>query len=143
MRNIIVSACLLGDACRYDGKAKVCENVIKLGERYNLIPVCPEVLGGMKIPRKPSEICGGRVISKDGNDNTEYFEKGAEAVLEIAQKNDCLAAVLKEKSPSCGFGKIYDGSFSGSLTTGIGVTAELLFKNGIQIFGETEAYRLK
>lgn len=143
MKNVIVSACLLGDKCRYDGKSKECETVLKIKERFNLIPVCPEILGEMKTPRAPSEICNGRVISKTGEDNTKYFKAGAEIVLEIAKKNNCRTAILKEKSPSCGFGKVYDGSFSGTLTDGNGVTAQLLLENGIQIFGETEAEKIK
>ena len=128
--NVLVSACLLGEKCRYDGKSKEYPEIICLKEKYNLIPVCPEVLGGLETPRTPCEIQNGRVISK--------YEKGAKTALEIALKNNCKTAVLKAKSPSCGKGKIYDGSFSKVLTDGNGVTADLLIKNNITVLTEEE-----
>ncbi len=136
--NVLVSACLLGEKCRYDGKSKEYSEISCLKEKYNLIPVCPEVLGGLETPRTPCEIQNGRVISKDGQDKTAEYEKGAKTALEIALKNNCKTAVLKAKSPSCGKGKIYDGSFSKVLTDGNGVTADLLIKNNITVLTEKE-----
>lgn len=138
MKNILVSACLLGEACRYDGKSKPCEAVIALGQRYNLVPVCPEVLGGLPTPRIPSEICGDLVLMKDGTDVTENYRRGAEEALRIARENQCTVAILKEKSPSCGSGLIHNGRFDGGMTEGNGITAQLLKANGIRVLGESE-----
>ena len=142
MTKILVSACLLGENCRYDGKNNKNEDVLKLAEHFELIPVCPECFGGLPTPREPSEIRNGRVYSKTGADVTAQFEEGAEHTLYIARENNCPAAVLKERSPSCGFGKIYDGSFSKTLIDGNGVTADLLSKNEIQIFGECNVNKI-
>ncbi len=138
MKNILVSACLLGHACRYDGKSKPCERVIALGDAYNLIPICPEVMGGLPTPRVPSEICGERVLMKDGRDVTENYNRGALTALEIARQNGCTVAILKEKSPSCGSGLIHNGLFDGGLVKGDGITAQLLKKEGIRVLGESE-----
>ena len=136
--NVLVSACLLGCACRYDGKSKPCDKVISLMERHVLIPVCPEIYGGLSTPRSPSEIVGNRVINSDGKDITSEYEKGANEALNLAKKFHCDIAVLKAKSPSCGKGRIYDGTFSGRLTDGNGVTAKLLIENGICVYTEEE-----
>lgn len=136
--NILVSACLLGEKCRYDGEGKPCAALDSLKERYNFIPICPEVLGGLKTPRDPSEIRGGKVVTKGGADNTKAFKRGAQAALEIAKKHNCKTAILKSKSPSCGRGEIYDGSFTGTLTEGNGTAAALLIKNGIRVLTENE-----
>ena len=136
--NILVSACLLGVACRYDGKSKPNEKVIKLKEKFNLIPVCPESLGGLASPRKPSEISGDKVVSQDGNDVTAQYNKGASETLRIAKLFDCKIAVMKEKSPSCGNGLVHNGKFDGGLTDGDGITVRLLKQNGIKVFGESE-----
>ena len=138
MENILVSACLLGVACRYDGKRKPNEAVIALKEKYNLIPVCPEIMGGLPTPRLPSEIRGKAVIMENGEDVTDKYSKGAEETLRLARLFGCGKAVLKEKSPSCGSGRIYDGTFSKTLTEGNGVTAGMLLANGIRVAGETE-----
>ncbi len=138
MKKILVSACLLGTPCRYDGKSKPVENVIKLSKRYELIPVCPEVAGGLHTPRVAAERVSCRVVTKDGKDVTAEYQKGAEFALELAKKHGCTVAVLKEKSPSCGKGKIYDGTHSKTLTDGNGTAAELLMQNGVQVFGESE-----
>ena len=138
MKNILVSACLLGKACRYDGKSKPCERVIALKGTYNLIPICPEVMGGLPTPRTPSEICGERVLMKDGRDVTENYNRGAETALAIARENACTVAILKEKSPSCGSGLIHNGSFDGGLVEGNGITTQLLKQNGICVLGESE-----
>ncbi len=138
MENILVSACLLGVACRYDGKRKPNEAVIALKEKYNLIPVCPEIMGGLPTPRLPSEIRGETVIMENGEDVTDKYSKGAEETLRLARLFGCGKAVLKEKSPSCGSGRIYNGTFSKTLTEGNGVTAGMLLANGIRVAGETE-----
>ena len=137
MENILVSACLLGVSCRYDGKSKPNENVIALKDRYNIIPVCPEIMGGLPTPRKASEIQGCQVVMGDGTNVTKEYRKGAEEVLRLCRLFECKRAVLKEKSPSCGCGKVYDGTFSGKLIDGNGITAKLLIENGIEVFGET------
>lgn len=139
MEYIVTSACLLGLRCRYDGTQKVDRRVMKLLNREDvvLIPVCPEQLGGMATPREPSERKKDKVQNKKGEDVTPNFEEGARQTLKIARLYGCTKAILKERSPSCGCGKIYDGSFTGTLTNGDGVTADLLKKNGIEIVGES------
>lgn len=136
--NILVSACLLGTACRYDGKAKANEKVVGLLKKETLIPVCPEQLGGMTTPRLPSEIRGDRVVNEAGEDVTACYQKGAEEALKLAKLYGCSLALLKERSPSCGCGQIYDGTFSKNLTEGDGITAGLLKKNGIRVIGESD-----
>ena len=140
MKTLLISRCLLGEPCRYDGKSRplAAETLQALRARYDLIPVCPEVLGGLPTPRTPSERQGDRVVMKTGADVTEEYRRGAAAALQAAQENQVCAAVLKERSPSCGKGKIYDGSFTGTLKEGNGVTAELLMENGIPVYGESE-----
>ncbi len=136
MKNILISACLLGIPCRYDGKSKNTIDLSKYEGKYNFIPVCPEVMGGLPTPRTPSERVGDRVIMRDGTDVTENFIKGAEAAYEKAVREGVDIAILKERSPSCGNGEIYDGSFSGRLCKGDGVCAEYLKKRGILVLGE-------
>lgn len=140
MKNILVSACLLGINCRYDGKEKPNAEVLKLleGEGVQLIPVCPEQLGGLPTPRVPSEVNSKRqVFTKDGRDVTQEYQRGAQAALKLAELYGCKTAILKERSPSCGAGTIYDGSFTGTLTVGNGAAAELLLKHGIRVIGES------
>lgn len=138
--NILISACLLGMACRYDGKSKTYAEVSLLMERndIHLIPCCPEQAGGLPTPRNPSERQGHAVQMKDGTNVTDAYCRGAEQALFLAKKFGCALAVLKEKSPSCGSGSIYDGTFSKVLTAGDGVTAELLKKHGIAVIGESQ-----
>ena len=136
--NILISGCLLGLKCRYDGKEKKLPEIEELIELYNLIPVCPEQLGGLPTPRIPAERVKDRVITQARADVTEEYQLGAKETLKIAKLYNCKKAILKEKSPSCGCGKIYDGTFSRNLTDGNGVTANLLIDNGIEIFGESE-----
>ena len=143
MKNILVSKCLLGYPCRYDGKSVPCVDVMELKEKYNLIPVCPEELGGLPTPRISAEIMGGRVIRRDGADVTEEYILGAKIALTYAMENGCEMAILKSKSPSCGKGKIYDGTFTGTLTGGDGITARLLMSKGIDILDESETEKLK
>ena len=136
MKSILVSACLLGVSCRYDGKAKPVKEIIALKEKYNLIPVCAEIMGGLPTPRIPCEIKNGRAVNRNGEDKTDEYVRGAEEVLRLALLFGCDTAVLKARSPSCGNGEIYDGSFSGRLISGDGICAELLKANGIKIFNE-------
>ena len=138
MEKILVSACLLGIACRYDGKSVPSEDVIRLGEKYCLIPVCPEIYGGLSTPRTPSERISERVMMRDGTDVTDNYMRGAEAALGLCRLMDIKIAVLKAKSPSCGKGMIYDGSFTGHLTERDGVTAEYLTRHGIKVLTEKE-----
>ena len=138
MENILVSACLLGIGCRYDGKHKANPGVLALMDRYNLIPACPEIFGGLPTPRVPSERIGERVMMKDGRDVTENYQRGAEEALTLCRIYDIKTAILKARSPSCGKGEIYDGSFTGALTQRDGVTAELLVSNGIRVLSEDE-----
>lgn len=135
--NILVSACLLGVNCRYNAVRAENEAVKALMERHTLIPVCPEQLGGLPTPRFPAERRGSGVFMDDGADVTASFAAGAAEALRIARLYGCEYAVLKERSPSCGSGFIYDGSFTGTLTPGDGVTAALLKANGVTVLGET------
>ena len=135
---VLVSACLLGVHCRYNGKGELDKAVKALMGKAVLIPVCPEIMGGLATPRDPAERSGGRVMTITGGDVTAAYQKGAGETLRLAQLYGCLAAILKERSPSCGSGRIYDGTHSGTLTDGDGLTAELLKKNGIRVFGESK-----
>ena len=134
---ILISACLLGVCCRYDGASKPHPLAAALAERHTLVPVCPEQLGGLPTPRPPAERRDGRVVTQSG-DVTEQYRRGAEETLKLCKLFGCEVAVLKERSPSCGHGQVYDGTFSGTLTAGDGVTAELLTTNGIPVYGESQ-----
>ena len=136
--NVLVSACLLGVSCRYDGKSKPHPDVVRLMEKHTLIPVCGEIMGGLPTPRTPAERQGERVVTKNGRDVTVAYQRGAEEVLRLAKLYGAAVAVLKERSPSCGSGVIYDGTFTGTFTDGYGVTAQLLRDNGIRVIGESE-----
>ena len=135
---MLVSACLLGVACRYDGASKACPALAKLMDRVTLIPVCPEQLGGLPTPRVPSERRGDRVMAADGTDVTQAFLRGAVETSRLAKSLGARLALLKARSPSCGLGEIYDGSFTGRCVPGAGVTAEALVDIGIEVFNETE-----
>lgn len=135
---IIVSACLAGVKCRYDGKANPSDKVNELVKEGKAVLVCPEQLGGLTTPRPTAEKVGERVLTKDGVDVTPQFIKGAKESLKIAKENGCNEAILKSKSPSCGCGKIYDGTFSGKLIDGDGIFTELLKKNNINVSSEEE-----
>lgn len=135
---ILVSACLLGVNCRYDGKNGKKEDILALMNQFHLIPICPEQLGGMKTPRPPAERTGKvSVMDQSGQDVTAFFKRGAMETLKIAEIYGCKRAILKERSPSCGHGSIYDGTFSRKTVPGSGVTAELLNENGINVIGES------
>ena len=140
--NVLVSACLLGINCRYDGTGKFVEQLQTLKGKYHLIPVCPEIFGGMKTPREPAEKLMDKVVTKTGKNVTDYYKKGSNEVLKLAKFYNCKFAILKERSPSCGYGKIYDGTFSGTVVDGDGVMAELLVENGITILGESHIEKL-
>ena len=133
---LLISACLLGVPCRYDSASKPVPRIELLTERFVLVPVCPEQLGGLPTPRTPAERCGSCVLTRDGRDVTENYLRGAQKALRIARITGCKAALLKAKSPSCGCGRIYDGTHTGTLTDGNGVTAELLMQNGISVCNE-------
>lgn len=135
---LIVSACLLGIPCRYDGKSQTNESVWKLAETFRLFPVCPEVMGGLPTPREPMEIQGDKVMSRSGLDGTDAYKKGADAVLALAKRQGCRAALLKERSPSCGAGSVHNGKFDGGMIPGNGIAADLLIRNGIAVFNENQ-----
>lgn len=126
---IAISACLGGVACRYDGKSNTVEGLKALVEQGEAILICPEVMGGLEIPRDPCERRGNQVCTQKGKDCTAAFQKGAEAALTLLQENKITMAVLKSKSPSCGKGLIYDGSFTRTLKPGSGIAAELFSQN--------------
>ncbi len=126
----MVSACLLGVLCKYNGGSNKNETVINLLKDYEVISVCPEVMGGLPIPRLPSEILGGRVVTKNGEDVTEFFERGAERCLALAREEHPDLILLQSRSPSCGVRQRYDGSFHGNLVDAPGMTAALLIQNG-------------
>lgn len=136
--NILVSHCFLGEPCRYDGASRLDRQIIELHRAgHNLIPVCPEVLGGLDVPRSPAEIQpDGKVVTRDGRDVTAAYRAGAERALAIARENGCTVAILKARSPSCGCGEIYDGTFTGSVTSGWGVAARMLADAGIEVMDE-------
>ena len=138
MDKLLISACLLGVPCRYDGKSKPVAKIDALREKYELIPVCPEQLGGLPTPRTPSERRDNCVVMADGTDVTAQYQRGARSALELYRREGCIAAVLKERSPSCGSGEIYDGTFTHTVISSDGVTAELLKQSGIKVYGETE-----
>lgn len=139
---ILVSACLTGLNCKYNGKNNYNEKIFNLVKEGKAIPICPETLGGLTTPRTPSEIkyINGerRVITKEGIDVTKEYEKGAEEVLNLAKKLNVTKVILKDRSPACGKGEIYDGTFTGTLTTGNGILTDLLIKNNIEVISLEE-----
>ncbi len=142
MEKLLISACLIGTNCKYNGKNNYLELVEGLKKKYELIPVCPEILGGLDIPRNPSEIKNNKVISNKGIDVTKEFNLGAKSALEIAMKNNVKIALLKDGSPSCGSNYVYDGTFSKTKIKGNGITSILLKENGIKVFSENEISKL-
>jgi len=136
---ILVSACLWGVNCQYNGESDFTRELLEfLKDKGEFIAVCPEVLGGLPIPREGAEIVGKKVKTAGGKDVTKQFLRGAERVLKIAKENNVKLAILKAKSPSCGVGWIYDGTFSQNLIKGDGVTAALLKKNKIKVLTEKD-----
>ena len=136
--NILVSACLLGVSCRYDGDHNYDPSLKRIAEEHHLIPVCPESYGGLPVPRDPAEISKDRVLLKSGRDVTEEFQRGARRMMKLTEFFECGLAILKERSPSCGSGQVYDGTFSKTLTEGDGIFAALLKKAGIPVIGESQ-----
>lgn len=135
---ILVSACLLGKNCKYNGGNNGHPAVEEFLRGHEVIPVCPEVMGGLPIPREPAEICGGQVINRKGVSVDREYRRGAELTLEIARRERPDLCLLQARSPSCGALQIYDGSFSGTLKAGMGITAELLRKEGFRILDSGE-----
>lgn len=138
MEKVLVSACLLGVNCKYNGNSNKNEKVLKYIKDKQVIPICPEILGGLSTPRTPSEVSNNRIITKDGKDVTSNYTKGAEEVLKLCKLFDVKKAILKSKSPSCGSGLIYDGTFSNILTKGDGITTKLLKENNIEVLTEDD-----
>lgn len=142
MERILISACLVGDKVRYDAKGNYNPLVEKLLEKFELVPFCPEVEGGLKIPRIPSERLNEKVINKEGKDVTKFFKEGANKALRLCLYLGITKVVLKERSPSCGVHSIYNGKFENKLIQGKGYTAELLSQNGITVYCEDEIEKL-
>ena len=130
---ILVSACLLGINCKYNGGNNYHEEIDEFLKCYDVIPVCPEIFGGLPTPRPAAEALGDRVVTDEGKDVTENFLRGAEETLKLAKKYNVKKALLKLRSPSCGNGKIYDGTFTNTLIDGDGITTKILKENGIEI----------
>ena len=139
-QHLLISLCLLGEPCRYDGKSVPMsgEVIARLKEKYILVAVCAEQAGGLPTARIPAERKGERVVRRDGGDVTAEYAKGAETALSLCRKHNISIALMKAKSPSCGAGLVYDGTFSGTITAGDGVTAALLSENGIKVYTENE-----
>ena len=142
MKTILVSRCLFGVPCRYDGASCPYPWIDALSKRFTVVTVCPECDGGLPVPRPAGERRGDRVVTKDGADLTAYYVRGAEATLKVARASGATIALLKSRSPSCGVGRIHDGTFSGGMTDGDGVTAQLLKENGIKVYTENDLAKL-
>ena len=142
MEKILISACLVGENCKYNGGNNLNPKIEALLDKYDLIPFCPEVEGGLDIPRNPSEIKGKSVFMDNGRDVTENFLKGAKRALMLALYLKIKIVVLKERSPSCGTHQVHDGSFSNKLIDGMGITAKMLKENGIAVYSEDEIDKL-
>ena len=137
-KRILVSACLLGIECRFDGIGKENKELLDLQNKFDFVPACPEILGGLPTPRVPSEIRDDKVINKEGKDVTDNYMKGAMETLKICKILNIDTAVLKSKSPSCGKGLVYDGTFSGNLINVNGITTQVLLNNGFKVYTEDE-----
>lgn len=140
MKPVLISACLLGTPCRYDGEARPFQAVIDFAREHECIPVCPERLGGFTAPHPPSEVDSSQpfphVVGENGEDRTAAFVQGARRTMEVALRQGCALAVLKSKSPSCGSSRIYDGTFTGTLVPGQGVATALLREAGVRVIDE-------
>lgn len=139
---LLISACLCGKDTKYNGKNNLIKEIDALKEAFDLVLICPEVMGGLSIPRDPSEIRGSSVYSAKGKDVTEAYQTGAQMALAIARKNKVQYALLKERSPSCGKNEIYDGTFTGVRIRGEGITTRLLIQSGIDVYNELEINQL-
>lgn len=142
MEKIIISACLLGDKCKYNGKDNYQKEIEELKQYYDIVPICPETMGGLQIPRDPSEIYKERVISKKGKDVTKNFIAGKNQVINIVKYLHIKKAILKENSPSCGSNFIYDGTFTNKLIPGSGITAKALKELGVIVYTEADIEKL-
>ena len=138
MEKILISACLVGDKVKYNGQSNYTPKIKELLEKYELVPFCPEVEGGLPTPRSCNERVKDKVLTEDGRDVTKAFEKGADLAYNICMYLGIKKAILKSLSPSCGSNEIYDGSFSHKKIKGDGVTAELLKKKGIEVYTEND-----
>lgn len=149
---ILISSCLLGQKVRYDGKDKFVEGIEMISRYHEIFAFCPEVAGGLLVPREPSEIKGssidilkngeGQILTISGKDVTKEFLEGAGKALNLVVELGIEAAVLKENSPSCGSTHVYDGTFNGNLIEGTGLTAQLLINNGIKVYTENNFHEL-
>ena len=138
MEKILVSACLLGINCKYDGNNNKNDKVLEYIKDKEVIPICPEIMGGLSTPRIPSEILNDKVVDSEGLDVTDNFKKGANEVLYLAKLFNVKKAILKAKSPSCGVGEIYDGTFTHTKISGDGMTTRLLKENNIEVITELD-----
>lgn len=141
-QKLLISACLCGENTKYNGGNNLIKDLDLIKNKYDIVLICPEVMGGLPTPRHPSEILGTKVVSDDGRDVSKEFTSGAQIALHIAQKNHIKLALLKESSPSCGKTLVHDGTFSGHKVPGQGITARLLAQEGIEIFTEKEIEKL-
>jgi len=142
MAVILVSNCLLGCACRYKGDDQRCDEILALAKDHVLVGVCPEQMGGLPTPRDPAEIVGDKLISCNGEDFTEQYTKGVRHAMLLAELNKVDFAILKYRSPACGKGVIYDGTFKGNLIPGNGVFTRALIEAGIPVYNELELDQL-
>ena len=140
---IMISACLLGYNVKYDGKNNLNNDLIEFLKDYEVISICPEIMGGLSIPRTPAEIKDKKVINKNNVDVTNEYNLGAKKTLKLAKENNIKVAILKKNSPSCGVGTIYDGTFTHTLVNGDGITTKLLKENGIMVLNEDNYQELK
>ena len=138
MKPVLISACLLGCPCRYDGASKAHPDALALSRAVELIPICPEQMGGLPTPRPPAERRGDAVVTQEGGDVTVQYRRGGEEAVRMASLFGCETAVLKERSPSCGCAGIYDGTFTRILTPGEGVAAGMLRRSGVNVIGESQ-----
>ena len=142
MEYLLISSCLLGNNVKYNGKNNYIKEVELLKNKYNLIVICPEIMGGLPIPRIPSEVLNDKVINKEGIDVTSNFIKGKDEAIKLVKKYNIKKALLKEGSPSCGSKYIYDGTFSGKKIEGYGITTKALKELGLDIYNENEIEKL-
>lgn len=143
IKKILVSACLLGENCKYDGGNNYHKELVEFLSDKVVIKVCPEILGGLSTPRIPCEIKGDKVVNKNGEDKTYFFTKGALETVKIALSEQVHFAILKSNSPSCGNDMVYDGSFAHRLIPGEGITAHMLKMNGIRVYTENDLEEIK
>lgn len=139
---IAVSACLLGENCKYNGENNYSFSLVKILENHQVIPICPEVMGGLPTPRTPAEVVNGVVLTKEGRSVDAEFKKGAEIALDLVKKYGADLVVLQSRSPSCGVGVIYDGSFNGKLIEGNGIFVKALNKEGIKAIDVEEFIKI-